>query len=142
MSEEKTNEKKVARIEDLIIQQEEIDEELWQLITSKSKSKDPEENKNAASLILNNYTKIPWEEAQSLMISLIEPSQDEGMRILVAQSLLEKQPKITIDFYLKIVSKLSKDPSGKVKAIVKDLPVIKLSSELLERSGIIAEQAR
>jgi len=140
ISEEKINEKKVGRIEDLIIRQEELDNELWQSIASKSKSRDPEKNKNAIRLILNNYQKIPREEAEILLISLIEPTEDEDTRIFVARSLLEKTPKIRFGFYSKIVSKLSEDPSEKVIAIVRELPLIKLTSELLERNRIIAEQ--
>jgi len=140
MSEEKINDKKVARIEDFVLKQEEIDQELWQSIISKSKSGDPEEKKQAISFILNNYTKLPGQEAENLLLSLIEPSQDEDIRIFVAQSLSEKKMTITFGFYSKIVSKLSKDPSERVRVIVEHLPLVKLTSELLESRKIFAEQ--
>lgn len=140
MSKEKTNKKEITRIKDLVLKQEEVDQKLWKSIISKSKSDDPKEKEQAISLVLNNYARVPWKKAEKLLISLIDPSQDESIRIFVAQLLSEKEMSITFDFYLKIVSKLSRDPSERVGIIVEGLPLVKLASKSLEVTRIFAEQ--
>ena len=108
--------------------QEKTNQKLWQLIVSKAKGNNTEK-KEAISLILDNYEKIPQQKAEELLINLIEPSQDEDIRILTAQLILRKKTKITHGFYLKIISKLFNDPSEQVKTLIMEDPFVKEITE-------------
>jgi len=92
------------------------------------------EKKEAISLILDNYEKIPQQEAEDLLINLIEPSQDEDIRILTAQLILRKKTKITHGFYLKIISKLFNDPSEQVKTLIMEDPFVKEITESVKKA--------
>jgi hypothetical protein len=112
--------------------QKDTSTDLWNLILSKSKSSNIEEKREAIELIFNNYSDLPQDEATNLLITLIDPRECEEIRIYVAELISKKEPKIPTHFYLRIISKLSVDPSENVKSIVKNIQIGNLYSDLLK----------
>jgi hypothetical protein len=112
--------------------QKDTSTDLWNLILSKSKSSNIEEKREAIELIFNNYSELPQDEATNLLITLIDPRECEEIRIYVAELISKKEPKIPTPFYLRIISKLSVDPSENVKSIVKNIQIGNLYSDLLK----------
>jgi hypothetical protein len=106
--------------------------DLWNLILSKSKSSNTEEKKEAIELIFNNYSDLPQDEAINLLITLIDPRECEEIRIYVAELITKKEFKIPTPFYLRIISKLSVDPSENVKSIIKNIQIGNLYYDLLK----------
>jgi hypothetical protein len=112
--------------------QKDTSTDLWNLILSKSKSSNIEEKREAIELIFNNYSDLPQDEATNLLITLIDPRECEEIRIYVAELISKKEPKIPTPFYLRIISKLSVDPSENVKSIVNNIQIGNLYSDLLK----------
>jgi hypothetical protein len=112
--------------------QKDTSTDLWNLILSKSKGSNIEEKREAIELIFNNYSDLPQDEATNLLITLIDPRECEEIRIYVAELISKKEPKIPTPFYLRIISKLSVDPSENVKSIVKNIQIGNLYSDLLK----------
>jgi hypothetical protein len=112
--------------------QKDTSTDLWNLILSKSKGSNIEEKREAIELIFNNYSDLPQDEATNLLITLIDPRECEEIRIYVAELISKMEPKIPTPFYLRIISKLSVDPSENVKSIVKNIQIGNLYSDLLK----------
>lgn len=118
-----------------IIQQRNIDSELWKQVQEFAKS-DTEKLK-AVQIIFEKHYHLP-EECIELIKKLSQKEQPKGIRIQIAKNLLQFD-EIPFGMYGELVDILSNDPEKEVKEIVMKTQLFTINEKVKKESTLLAK---
>ncbi len=102
-----------------LIEKEELDEELWKKIKTKTEGTS-REKQSAISLIFDNYPKVP-SDADEILIEFASNEQPLSVRKKLATQISKDEVSLPGGIYLKILNKLSRDPDEPIKTQISHL---------------------